>query len=582
MKKVKKVRKWLSVPLACVLVVQSASVSTAWPAQAVQNGMQASDAAATATLAPPPSLSEIVTLPSLEVASLAEKFIYSPRAIQERINALDQESKKREAAFKASAKRVEKQVAVKEKELSNLQTTTTDAAVIRRRQLIHCQILALEKQVTDQTFIYLQQQISADVQVSKLRLLQNWPAENRQVEALIAQGTVGQRRFGNVLDIGRRGSLSPFRNQQDDIAWGQKEIETARQRGQFPQEIKDPAITKYINRIAQNLAYNSDLQVPLHVFVVKQEVIKDGKPVLDKQGQPQQVANAMALPGGYLLIYAGLIQSATNESELAGVIAHEMAHIAARHARRMAKKGTVFNIASLAALIGLQLIAPGLFQAASYLGYYLKGLLLQAIFNGLGLVFTLNALGVSRDFELEADQLGMQYAWKTGYDPRGFIDLFDQMSQKEGYASRTSFFTTHPAFGQRILNSLKEYKILESINRNPNYIADTAEFQTVRERINASLYKTREEVAEEESRPSLNPKEPSEEECKKLLAPTSGPAGESPSASNSHPAGILGTQSETSPWSSSDANQEHDSRGLRALGTQAVATPCAAPFSRLF
>ena len=147
-----------------------------------------------------------------------------------------------------------------------------------------------------------------------------------------------------------------------------------------------------------------------------------------------------------------MILAAENESELAGVISHEMAHCAARHAHRMQSKGRTFGIIQLATSIGLSIFAPGLFQAASYLGYYLKGLLLQAIFQGMGLVFTMNVLGVSREFELEADQLGMQYAWKSGYDPEGFIRLFDHMSQKEGHASSTSFFATHPAYGDRIQN----------------------------------------------------------------------------------------------------------------------------------
>jgi len=169
--------------------------------------------------------------------------------------------------------------------------------------------------------------------------------------------------------------------------------------------------------LAQNIARNGDLQVPPRVFVVHQELRKNGKVVLDQQGQPQQVANAMALPGWYLFVYAGMILASGTESELAGVVAHEISHAAARHAHRMASKGTWYNIAQLGAVIGLQIFAPGLFTAASYLGYQLKMLLLQGIFSGMGLIFTIDALGVSRDFELEADQLGMQYAWKSGYDP---------------------------------------------------------------------------------------------------------------------------------------------------------------------
>jgi hypothetical protein len=189
----------------------------------------------------------------------------------------------------------------------------------------------------------------------------------------------------------------------------------------------------------------------------------------------------------------------------------------------MQNKGQTFGIIQLAAQIGLSIFAPGLFQAASYLGYYLKGLLLQGIFQGMGLIFTMNVLGVSRDFELEADQLGMQYALKSGYDPEGFIRLFDHMSRKEGHASSTSFFATHPAYGDRIQNALKEYKALSATDRpNRAFMTDTSEFQEVKDRLRKSLQKTEQEIQEETQRPSLSRPEPSPQECDELLkCPTS-------------------------------------------------------------
>jgi predicted Zn-dependent protease len=256
--------------------------------------------------------------------------------------------------------------------------------------------------------------------------------------------------------------------------------------------------------------------------VVQQEVRKHGRPVLDKDGQPQQVANAMALPGGYLFVFAGLLLEAETESELAGVIAHEMAHASARHSHRMANKGKWFNVAQLGAVIGLQIFAPGLFHAASYLGYQLKGLLLQGIFNGLGLVFTLDALGVSRDFELEADQLGMQNAWKAGYDPRGFVNLFDRMSKKEGYASRTAFFATHPAFGDRILNALKEHKALEAVAPGRQFLTDTSEFHDNKERLRGLLRKTRIQESKGTAEPTLEPARIERVDCPEVL-PTAPP-----------------------------------------------------------
>jgi predicted Zn-dependent protease len=142
---------------------------------------------------------------------------------------------------------------------------------------------------------------------------------------------------------------------------------------------------------------------------------------------------------------------------------------------------------------------------------------------------------------MEADQLGMQYAWKSGYDPEGFIRLFDHMSQKEGHASSTSFFATHPAYGDRIQNALKEYKALRAPdNPSRQYITDTSEFREVKERLRKSLEKTEQEIQEETQRPSLSRPEPSPQECDELLkCPTSA------SAPNAAPEGWIVQGSKT-------------------------------------
>jgi predicted Zn-dependent protease len=111
----------------------------------------------------------------------------------------------------------------------------------------------------------------------------------------------------------------------------------------------------------------------------------------------------------------------------------------------------------------------------------------------------------------------MQYAWKAGYDPEGFIRLFDHMSQKEGHASSTSFFATHPAYGDRIQNALKEYKALSLTEPKRAFMTDTAEFQEVKERLRKSLQKTDKEIQQEVKKPSLNRPEPSPEECDEIL-----------------------------------------------------------------
>jgi len=467
---------------------------------------------------------------SIEIAALAEKFAFDGNETTTRTEALKKESKDREATYKAAAKLEEKQIEQKERELEKLKGDNKEAQTTRKR--IQCEIAKIRRDLTEKTYSFLQAEIATDVEISRLELAATWKLESQQLEQQIANGTIAERPYGDVANIGNRTTRKPFKEQEDDQKWGQREIDEARSRKRFPEQIKDALVTEYVNRLANNLAPNSDLHVPLKTYVVQQELKKDGRPVLGKDGQPEQVANAMALPGGFLVIYAGVILESENESELAGVVAHELSHCAARHAKRLQNKGRTFGIIQLATTIGLQIFAPGLFYAASYLSYYLKGLLLQAIFQGMGLVFTIDALGVSRDFESEADQLGMQCAWKSGYDPEGFIRFFDHMSQKEGYASHTSFFATHPAFGDRVLNSLKEYKALRAASSpQQQFLMDTSEFQEVKERLVArSLHKTEKEVQNDLTRPSLRGSEPSPAECDQILkgAPSATPAGAAP------------------------------------------------------
>ncbi len=169
----------------------------------------------------------------------------------------------------------------------------------------------------------------------------------------------------------------------------------------------------------------------------------------------------------YLFVYAGLVTAARNESELAGVITHEISHFTARHAARMASRGTKHSIIRLATFISRSL-----------------------------------------------------YAWETGYGPEGNITFFDWMATKEGCASRTSFFATHPAFGDRTIAALKEYKALASLDTQRKYITDTQQFEEIKER----LYKPKEPIQEEETnRPSLLKGVVTEEDCAAILAGKSQP-----------------------------------------------------------
>ena len=154
--------------------------------------------------------------------------------------------------------------------------------------------------------------------------------------------------------------------------------------------------------------------------------------------------SAFALPGGYLFIQRGLLEAADDESELAGVVAHEMSHVVGRHGHKLMKRATIASIFYQAAQVAAVILTGGVVGVGLYYA-------LQYGFFGLGLVLNLKLLGVSRDYEKEADQLGVQYAWNAGYDPAGFIRFFDKMATKKGYVNGASWFRTHPPFYDRIL-----------------------------------------------------------------------------------------------------------------------------------
>ena len=153
--------------------------------------------------------------------------------------------------------------------------------------------------------------VAYENQQAKLELIQKWPTDLKNIKGEIADGSYHNRRWGDVKDIGFR-TIVP--GQKDDISLGQEELRRMKASGMMPPEVKDKAIDDYVNSVAQKVAKHSDLHVPLHVTVLNSKEI-----------------NAFALPGGYLFVERGLLQAADNESELAGVIGHEIGHVVARH-----------------------------------------------------------------------------------------------------------------------------------------------------------------------------------------------------------------------------------------------------------
>jgi predicted Zn-dependent protease len=213
--------------------------------------------------------------------------------------------------------------------------------------------------------------------------------------------------------------------------------------------VDDPIVTEYVNRVGQNLVRNSDARVPFTIKVIDSDEI-----------------NAFALPGGFFYVNSGLILRADEESELAGVMAHEIAHVTARHGTRNATKAELAQLA----MIPLIIFGPG-----GWAGY--------GIYQGLNFFIPLQFLKFSRDAEREADFLGLQYMYKAGYDPNSYVTFFEKIQAEERRrpGSIPKVFSSHPPTPERIQNTQKE--IATILPAREQYIVTTSEFDLVKERL---------------------------------------------------------------------------------------------------
>jgi len=255
-----------------------------------------------------------------------------------------------------------------------------------------------------------------------------------------------------------------FYSLEKEIALGKQLAQEVERQAKI---IDDPIIAEYVNRVGQNLVRNSDAKVPFTIKVLDSEEV-----------------NAFALPGGFFFVNSGLMLKAESEAELAGVMAHEIAHVAARHGTKQATKGELINIASI----------PLIFMGG-WTGY--------AIRQGAGLAIPLGFLKFSQSMESEADFLGLQYLYKSGYDPTAFVDFFEKIQslEKKKPGTLAKVFSSHPPTDNRIKNAQNEIqKILEA---KPEYVVNTSEFNDVKNRL-AMLHNRRKvDQKEDPNRPRL-------------------------------------------------------------------------------
>jgi Zn-dependent protease with chaperone function len=410
---------------------------------------------------------EALQKPYLDLFEEAAKLEFSRAQIEAMREILNNRQKSCSAEFRRRAEEHGREL---KKEQESLRAVTARIDDAERKQR-HCKIQNL-RALEAQARVLAENAIPVayENRKAKLDLIEKWPEELKRIREDIAAGRHVQRKWGDVKDIGFR-ELVP--DQEKDIKTGQDTVREMKMAGLMPPEVENAAVKKYVTSLAQRVGKHSDLRVPLHVTVLNSKEI-----------------NAFALPGGFLFIQRGLLEAAENEAQLAGVIAHEIAHVTGRHGHRLMKRATISSIIYQAAQVAALILTGG----AATIGTYYA---LQYGFYGLGLVLSLDLLGVSREMELEADQLGVQYAWNAGFDPNGFIQFFDKMATREGYVNGLSWFRTHPPFYERMVQSKREILYLP---QKEGLAVNSTEFDEMKR----ELKKVTEQAEQEEKdRPSL-------------------------------------------------------------------------------
>lgn len=302
-------------------------------------------------------------------------------------------------------------------------------------------------------------------------------------------------------------------SQDKEIALGRR---LAMEVEQQTKMVEDPMVTEYVNRVGQNVVLHSDAKIPFTIKVIDSDEV-----------------NAFALPGGFFFVNKGLLLAADNEAELAGVMAHEIAHVAARHAMENQGKGALINYAAIAGIIfGGPIVSP----------------ILQ---NGGGILAGLAGLKFTRGAEMEADSLGVQYLYASGYDPTAMSTMFEKLASqnKKKAGSFTKLFSTHPQSLDRRDSSLG---LVARFSEKEEYIISTSEFQRVKAYLlrstNAKAGVTVDfDEGTDNSRPTLKKRQPDSPD-------TTGDSSDSGSSSSSEPPKLKKRGEEPTPAPSPTPN----------------------------
>ena len=291
------------------------------------------------------------------------------------------------------------------------------------------------------------------------------PQKNTEPEKVnVKAGSIDDVSAVGTRNIGGRG-LGNWYSTEGEIKMGKQYADEIEKSTKL---ITDPVVTEYINRIGQNIVKNSDCKVPFTIKVIDSDEI-----------------NAMALPGGFFYVNSGLILAADEEAELAGVMAHETAHVCAHHA---AREMTRMNYAQLGSIPLIMM------TGYSWTGY--------GIYEAVNIAIPMTFLMFSREFEAQADFLGVQYMYRAGYDPQAFVTFFEKIQnlekQKPGAVAKA--FSNHPQTPDRIQHTQEE--IARILPARDEYLVTTSEFDDVKARL-ARIENKRKLMAPKNGKPTL-------------------------------------------------------------------------------
>jgi predicted Zn-dependent protease len=280
----------------------------------------------------------------------------------------------------------------------------------------------------------------------------------------VKKGSIDDVNAVGTRNIGGRG-MGNWYSTEGEIKMGKQYADEIEKSTKL---INDPVVTEYVNRIGQNIVKNSDCKVPFTIKVIDTDEI-----------------NAMALPGGFFYVNSGLILAADEEAELAGVMAHETAHVCAHHA---AREMTRMNYAQLGSIPLIMM------TGYSWTGY--------GIYEAINIAIPMTFLMFSREFEGQADYLGLQYMYRAGYDPQAFVTFFEKIQnlekQKPGAVAKA--FSNHPQTPDRIQHTQEE--IAKILPARDEYLVTTSEFDDVKARL-ARIENKRKLIDPKNGKPTL-------------------------------------------------------------------------------